>query len=156
MRDGKQGLPAKSSSTTVCLGRKEELAVMSNTDLDKAEDAITAIWAVVVLIPATPFLIGYFLALAVVQGLIKLGRFVTTGHFHPRRWQPIPRRDTEASPRYYAHGPDGRIIGEYGTVEECEITGLLACGVKPVDLPLVLHERRRLGTYGGLYEGNNE
>jgi hypothetical protein len=35
-------------------------------------------------------------------------------------------------------------------VEECEIAGLLACGVKPVDLPLALHERRRLGTYGSL------
>lgn len=123
---------------------------MSNNDLDKAEHAITTIWAVVVVLPALPFVIAYFFALAVIQGLIKLGRLLTTGRIHPRP-QLKPSREPQASPRYCAHGPDGSIIGEYDTVEECEIAGLQACGVKAVDLPLALHERRRLGTYGGMY-----
>lgn len=123
---------------------------MSNSDLDKAEDIITTIWAVVVVLPALPFVVGYFFTVAVIQGLIKLGRLLTTGRIHPRS-QPTPSREPPASPRYRAHGPDGRIIGEYDTIEECEIAGLLACGVKAVDLPLALHERRRLGTYGGMY-----
>ncbi|HEV3321841.1 MAG TPA: hypothetical protein VG147_06560 [Solirubrobacteraceae bacterium] len=120
------------------------------SDLDKAEDAITAIWAVAVALPALPFVIGYFFVLTVVQGLIKIGRLLTTGRIHPKS-KPTPRLDPQASPRYRAHGPDGGIIGEYDTIEECEIAGLLACGVKTVDLPLALHERRRLGTYGGMY-----
>jgi hypothetical protein len=127
---------------------------MSNNDLDKAEHAITTIWAVVVVLPALPFVIAYFFALAVIQGLIKLGRLLTTGHTQPRS-KSTPHREPPASPRYCAHGPSGSIIGEYDTVEECEIAGLLACGVKAVDLPLALHERRRLGTYGGMYKGNH-
>lgn len=122
---------------------------MRNDDTTKAEDTIETIWAAVILVPAMPFLIAYFLAVAVVQGLIKIGRLVTTGQSHPKS-NPTPRQQPQPSPRYFAHGPDGNIIGEYGSVEECEIAGLLACGVKTVDLPLVLHERRRLGTYGGL------
>jgi hypothetical protein len=128
---------------------------MSNSDMDKAEDIIETLWALGLLIPAAPFLVGYFLAVAVVQGVIKLSRLLTTGHIHPRP-KPTPSREPLASPKYHAHGPDGSIIGEYATIEECEIAGLLACGVKPVDLPLVFHERRRLGTYGGLYEANRE
>jgi hypothetical protein len=123
---------------------------MRNDDTAKAEDVIEMIWAAVTLVPALPFLIGYFFAVAVVQGLIKIGRLVTTGHINPRS-KPTPPQRPQPSPRYFAHGPGGRIIGEYGTVEECEIAGLLACGVKAVDLPLTLHERRRLGTYGGTY-----
>jgi hypothetical protein len=127
---------------------------MRNDDTTKAEDVIETIWTAVILVPATPFLIAYFLAVAVVQGLIKIGRLVTTCHIHPRS-NPTPRQQPLPSPLYFAHGPDGSIIGEYDSVEECEIAGLLACGVKTVDLPLVLHERRRLGTYGGLYEGKS-
>ncbi len=123
---------------------------MSTTDWDKADDAIEMILTAGILLSVMPFLIGYFFALAVLNGLINIGRLLTTGHLH-QRLRPTPRRDTEASPRYYAHGPDGSIIGEYDTVEECEIAGLVACGVKAVDLPLALHERRRLGTYGGIY-----
>jgi hypothetical protein len=125
------------------------------SDMDKAEDVIEMIWAVVVVTPALPLVIGYYFALAVVQGLIKFGRLLTTGRIHPRS-KPTPRLDPQASPRYRAHGPDGGTIGEYDTIEECEIAGLLACGVKAVDLPLALHERRRLGTYGGMYGGNHE
>lgn len=127
---------------------------MRNDDTAKAEDTIETIWAAVILVPAMPFLIAYFLAVAVVQGLIKIGRLVTTGHIHPKS-RPTPRQQPQPSPGYFAHGPGGSIIGEYDSVEECEIAGLLACGVKTVDLPLVLHERRRLGTYGGLYEGQS-
>lgn len=123
---------------------------MRNDDTAQAEAVIEMIWSAVILVPAMPFLIGYFFAVAVVQGLIKIGRLVTTGHIHPMP-KPTPRQHSYPSPRYFAHGPDGRIIGEYDTVEECEIAGLMACGVKLVDLPLVLHERRRLGTYGGMY-----
>lgn len=128
---------------------------MNTTDWEKAEDALTTVWAVVMVLPAMPFIIGYLFAVAVVHGLIKIGRLVTTGRIHPRP-QPIARQEARASPRYYAHGPDGKIIGAYDTIEDCEIAGLMACGVKPVDLPLVLHERRRLGTYGGIYEANGE
>lgn len=122
---------------------------MGKTDWDKADETIEAILAIVVLVPAVPFLIGYFLALAAVQAVIKAARLLTTGRLHPRP-QPKPRHDAQVSPRYFAHAPDGRVIGEFDTVEECEVAGLLACGVKPVDLPLALHERRRLGTYGSL------
>lgn len=137
---------------------------MNTTDRDKAEDAIEMIWALGILIPAAPFLIGYFFALAVVQGMIKLGRLLTTGRIHPRP-QPASSRDLQMSPRYRAHGSDGSIIGEYDTIEDCEIAGLMAdceiaglmaCGVKVVDLPLALHERRRLGTYGCMYKGSHE
>ncbi len=128
---------------------------MYTTDGDKAENAIEMIWALGILIAAAPFLIGYFFALAVVQGMIKVGRFLTTGRIHPRP-QPTPRHEPQVSPRYYAHGHDGSIIGEYDTIEDCEIAGLMACGVKVVDLPLALHERRRLGTYGGMYKGSHE
>lgn len=124
--------------------------LMRSDDTAKAEDVIEMIWAAVTLVPAMPFLIGYFFAVAVVHGLIKIGRLVTTGRINPRS-KPTPPQQPQPSPRYFAHGPDGSIIGEYGTVKECEIAGLLACGVKAVDLPLVLHQRRRLGTYGGMY-----
>lgn len=133
----------------------EDVTRMNTTDRDKAEDAIEMIWALGILIPAAPFLIGYFFALAVVQGMIKLGRLLTTGRIHPRP-QPASSRDLQVSPRYRAHGSDGSIIGEYDTIEDCEIAGLMACGVKVVDLPLALHERRRLGTYGCMYKGSHE
>lgn len=124
---------------------------MRNDDTAKAEDVIEMIWAAVILVPAMPFLVGYFVAVAVVHCMIKIGRLVTTGRINPRS-KPTPAQQPRPSPRYFAHGPDGSIIGEYGTVEDCEIAGLLACGVKPVDLPLALHKRRVLGTYGGMYE----
>lgn len=54
------------------------------------------------------------------------------------------------APKYHAHGPDDSIIGTFDTILDAEICGLTAAGVKAVDLPLVLHERRRLGTYGSL------
>jgi hypothetical protein len=54
--------------------------------------------------------------------------------------------------RYHAHGPDGSIIGTFDTVLDAEVCGLTAAGVRAVDLPLVLRERRRLGTYGSLRE----
>jgi hypothetical protein len=59
---------------------------------------------------------------------------------------------TPRTPEYHAHGPDGSVIGTFDTIEDAEIAGLTASGVKPADLPLVLHERRRLGTYGGMYD----
>lgn len=127
------------------------MARMDTTDWEKAEDAITTIWAMAIVLPAMPFIVGYFLAVAIVQGLTKLSRLLTTGHVQLRS-QPTPRQEPQASPRYYAHGPDGSIIGEYDTVEDCEIAGLMSCGVNPVDLPLALHKRRMLGTYGGMYE----
>jgi hypothetical protein len=58
----------------------------------------------------------------------------------------------QSAPKYHAHGPDGGIIGTFDTILDAEICGLMADGVKAVDLPLVLHERRRLGTYGSLRE----
>jgi hypothetical protein len=58
--------------------------------------------------------------------------------------QPAPKQ-----PEYFnAHGPDGSIIGVFDTILDAEICGLTAAGVKAVDLPLVLRERRRLGTFG--------
>ena len=51
-------------------------------------------------------------------------------------------------PKYHAHGLDGSIIGTFDTVEDAEICGLTAAGVSAVNLPLVLHERRKLGAYG--------
>jgi hypothetical protein len=60
--------------------------------------------------------------------------------------RPEPPENT--APKYHAHAIDGTIIGTFDTVLDAEICGLTAAGVKAVDLPLVLHERRRLGTFG--------
>ena len=60
------------------------------------------------------------------------------------------------APKYHAHGPDGNIIGTFDTILDAEVCGLTADGVKAVDLPLVLHERRRLGTYGSLRDSEPE
>ena len=59
-----------------------------------------------------------------------------------------PEPPENVAPKYHAHAKDGTIIGTFDTVLDAEICGLTAAGVKAVDLPLVLHERRRLGTYG--------
>jgi hypothetical protein len=150
MRDGRTGLPTRPNATSAAMPSRRT-RLMRTDDTAKAEDVIESIWAAVTLVPAMPFLIGYFLAVAVVHGLIKIGRLVTTGRINPRS-KPTPPQRPQQSPRYFAHGPDGSIIGEYDTVEAAEIAGLLACGVKAVDLPLTLHERRRLGTYGAMYE----
>jgi hypothetical protein len=64
----------------------------------------------------------------------------------PRAFTPAP------APKYQAHALDGSIIGTFDTVLDAEVCGLTAAGVSPADLPLVLHERRRLGTYGSLLE----
>jgi hypothetical protein len=87
----------------------EDVTRMYTTDRDKAEDAIEMIRALGILIPAAPFLIGYFFALAVVQGIIRLGRLLTTGHIHPRPL-PTPRHEPQVSPRHYAHGPTAALL----------------------------------------------
>lgn len=61
-----------------------------------------------------------------------------------------PESPVKTAPKYHAHANDGTIIGTFDTILDAEICGLTAAGVKAVDLPLVLHERRRLGTYGSL------
>jgi hypothetical protein len=66
----------------------------------------------------------------------------------------LPRQ--QPAPKYHAHGPDGSIIGTFDTILDAEICGLTAAGVKAVDLPLVLRERRRLGTYGSLRDSEPE
>jgi hypothetical protein len=62
-----------------------------------------------------------------------------------------PEPSGKTACKYHAHALDGGIIGTFDMVLDAEVCGLTAAGVKPVDLPLVLHERRRLGTYGRMY-----
>jgi hypothetical protein len=62
-----------------------------------------------------------------------------------------PELSEKTACKYHAHALDGSIIGTFDAVLDAEVCGLTAAGVKPVDLPLVLHERRRLGTYGRMY-----
>jgi hypothetical protein len=60
-----------------------------------------------------------------------------------------PELSEKTACKYHAHALDGSIIGTFDSALDAEVCGLTAAGVKPFDLPLVLHERRRLGTYGG-------
>jgi hypothetical protein len=74
------------------------------------------------------------------------------GHTNTSGPQARPVAPHLPAPKYHAHGPDGSVIGTFDTVLDAEVCGLTAAGVRAVDLPLVLRERRRLGTYGLLRE----
>jgi hypothetical protein len=98
---------------------------------------------------------GAFLSLAILVGIFvcvalqKVENWIKRSPEAPRASSP-PESPENAAPKYHAHAIDGTIIGTFDTIEEAEICGLTADGVKAVDLPWVLHERRRLGTYGSL------
>jgi hypothetical protein len=74
------------------------------------------------------------------------------GHSRTSGPQARPIAPQPPAPKYHAHARNGSIIGTFDTVLDAEVCGLTAAGVRAVDLPLVLHERRRLGTYGSLRE----
>ena len=97
-------------------------------------------------------LLGLFLVVVflVWWGIIEVAdqvkRFTAKSREKARPMQPLH----PPAPKYHAHGPDDSIIGTFDTILDAEICGLAAVGVKAVDLAWVLHERRRLGTYGSL------
>jgi len=97
-------------------------------------------------------LVGLFLVMVflVWWGITAVGdqvkRFTAKSRGKARPMQP----PHPPASKYHAHGPDDSIIGTFDNILDAEICGLTATGVKAVDLPWVLHERRRLGTYGSL------
>jgi hypothetical protein len=102
---------------------------------------------------------GAFLSIAILVGIFVWVALAVVAEWVKRSIrQPAssasspPESPEDMAPKYHAHGPDDSIIGTFDTILDAEICGLTAAGVKAVDLPWVLHERRRLGTYGSFRE----
>ena len=91
-------------------------------------------------------LVGFLVWWGIIEVADQIKRFTARSREEARPTQSPP----PPAPKYHAHGPDDSIIGTFDTILDAEICGLTATGVKAVDLPCVLHQRRRLGTYGSL------